>query len=283
MRIRWLKIPIAILFIALLLVPLVLIWALTNMEMQQYEQVYIPTVAIKSYGDPVPVERRDMKEFITISGTYVSVEQFFMELPRMKNAYSARLLVNIGDYIYKDEIIGYSEDGLTEILSTENGVIREIHLGDYSYFSMENDENVALSCLADDKLLTIFNRDTLALSDEKGNAVRILEIDRLINENGQTRVLLKLNDGVYGSSVTGLKLYTGKVYTKALIVPSDCLFRLPENPKQWCVRVLDNDRNAVGNQPVQIGFSDGEYTCVTGIEEGTLIDSGYAKVMGGGE
>ena len=71
------------------------------------------------------------------------------------------------------------------------------------------------------------------------------------------------------------------VYTKALVAPSVCLFHLADEPDQWYVREVDESGNIVGNKKVQVGFSDGEYTCITGIPEGTLLDSGYGKFLGG--
>ena len=74
-----------ILFIALLLAPLGAIYAITELEMEQYNDVFVPGVVEKSYGDPLPVVRMDMQEFITVSGTYVSTEEFFMEIKRFRN------------------------------------------------------------------------------------------------------------------------------------------------------------------------------------------------------
>ncbi|MDO4565594.1 MAG: hypothetical protein Q4C04_08270 [Clostridia bacterium] len=281
MRTKWLKIPLGILIFALLFAPLGLIYVLTNMEMKQYQEVYVPPVTIKSYGEPLPVFRMDMREFVNVSGTYVSTEQFYMELPRMRNAYSARISVNTGDYIEEGEVIGYTQDGQTEILSTASGVVLEIHMGDYSYFVMENDENIALSCLADKELLRILQRSDLALTDVNGNPVELLEIGRLLTPDGKTQVLLKPQGGTYGLMEEKLKLYTGRTFTNALVISTECLFHLPESPNKWYLRVLDDGGNFVENKEVQVGFSDGEYTCITGIEEGVLVDSGYAAVMGG--
>lgn len=268
-----------ILFIALLLAPLGAIYAITELEMEQYNDVFVPGVVEKSYGDPLPVVRMDMQEFITVSGTYVSTEEFFMELPTLKNVYTARMLAGYGDYVEVGDIIGYTEDGKTEILSTESGVIKEISLGKYSYILMESVEELGLRCFLKDETLNVMQRDTLALTDTDGNPVELIKIGKFVNESGETEVLIKMPKGRYAVNEKDIKLYTGKVYTKALVVPTGCLFQLPEDPKTWYVRIVDANKNVIGNQAVQIGFSDGEYTCVTGLEEGTLLDSGYARIL----
>lgn len=277
---RWLQFLAGLLFIGLLLAPLGCIYAITNLEMAQYSEVYVPAVAEKSYGAPMPALRMDMQEFITVSGSFVSAERFYMEIPKLKNTYSARLLVGIGDYIEAETLIGYTEDGTKEVFSTASGIVRDIHLGQSSYMLLESLDRLALRCFVNESVLTVFRRDTLDLTDTNGEPVELIEIGKTANQNGEVCVLLALPDGIYGAEAKGVKLYTGKVYTQALVVPTKCLFHLPEDKETWYVRVVDENRNALGNQAVQVGFSDGDYTCVSGLAEGTLLDSGYARIHG---
>lgn len=271
-----------LMFLCLLLVPIVGIYTLTELEMQQYSDVYVPAVVQKSYGQPMPVERRDMKEFITLSGTFVSTETFFMELSDLKNTYSARFLVEVGDYIEEGMLLGYTENGKKEIFSTATGIIREIHLGSSSYIRMDSNEALALRCSVKDELLEILERSNLNLTDKDGRPVELLEIEKTMNSFGERFVYLRLPSGVYGGETTDLLLYTGKVYTKALVVSNKCLFRLPGDEKTWYVRTVDEQGNALENVQVSIGFSDGEFTCITGLKEGELLDSGYAAIHGEG-
>lgn len=277
---RRLKIPIGILLVALLLTPLGFIWAMTSMELNQYAPMDVPAVDIKSYGTPYEMVRRDMKEFITIKGSWVSSERFFMELPKLKNPYAARMIISSGEYIETDQIIGYSPDGKTEIKATVSGVVCGIFMGDFSYLMMESADKLYLSCNASAELLKIFKRPSLELCTEQGETVEVIKINPISNPDGTTKVLLQLGGGVYGGSVETLKLYTGKVYTQALVVSSKCLFKLNNDPNQWYVRQVDSEGNVIGNREVLVGFTDGDYTCVTGLEEGILLDSGYAAIMG---
>ncbi len=271
-----------LLFLGLLLVPIGGIYVLTEREMEQYSEVYVPAVVQKAYGTPVPVERRDMYEFITLSGTFVSTETFFMELPELRNTYSARFLVKIGEYIEEGMLLGYTENGQKELYATATGILREIHLGSSSYLRMESGEALALKCSVKEELLKILERDSLSLTDKDGNAVELLKVDKTVNPMGERFVYLRLPTGAYGGEVRDLLLYTGKVYTKALVVPNKCLFHLPGEDKTWYVRTVDEEWNALGNVEVSVGFTDGEYSCITGLEEGTLLDSGYAALQGEG-
>ena len=271
-----------LLFLGLLFAPIVGIYFLTELEIQQYSEVYVPPVVQKSYGSPMPVVRMDMREFISVSGDYVSTETFFMELPELKNTYSARFLVETGDYIEEGMLIGYTEDGKKEIRATDAGIVCEIHIGNTSYIRMERNEVLALRCSVKEELINILERNKLSLTDKDGQYVALLEVEKTMNSFGERFVYLKLPSGVYGGEEKDLLLYTGKVYTGALVAPSKCLFRLPGDEKTWYVRTVDEEGNALENVRVSTGFSDGEYTCITGLKEGELLDSGYAAIHGEG-
>ena len=277
-----LRVLTGILFFILLLAPIGGIYMLTNMELEQYEEVYVPAVVKKSYGTPLPVQRRDMPEFITLSGSFVSTEQSYMELPELKGAYAARLSVSTGDYIEEGDLLGYTENGKTEICATATGVITDIHLGPTSYLALESPDKLALRCSVNEKLLVVLKRSGLKLTDTEGKPVSVLEIGKLVDAEGNIPVLLTGLNGRYGQKLTDLRLYTGKVYTNALTVDNSCLFQQPGSDRTWYVRLVTEEGNVLEIQEVQAGFSDGNYTCVTGLEENAYLDSGYAAVIGGG-
>lgn len=277
---RVLHFLIGLLFFALLLAPMGCIYAITNLEMAQYADEAASPVTEKAYGEVKYVGRMDIPETITVSGTYVSTESLFMELPGMKNQYSPRLLVSVGDYIEEGTLIGYTEDGKKEIVSTAAGIVQELHFGSVSYVQLQNPDKLALKCQVSEKTYKIFQRTSLALTDKNGNAVEVLEMGKQVDYNGQISVLLSLSDGVFGATEEKVLLYTGRVYTQALVVPTNCLFRMENDPNTWYVRVVNENQVPIGNQEVKIGYSNGEYTCITGVEEGTLVDSGYAQIFG---
>ena len=276
------RVLIGITFFILLLAPIGGIYMLTNMELAQYKEAYVPAVVKKSYGTPLPVQRRDMPEFITLSGSFISTEQSYMELPELNGVSTARLSVSVGDYIQNGDLLGYTEDGKTELYATDTGVITEIHLGTTSYFALESPDKLALRCFVGEKLLSVLQRTGLKLTDTEGNPIRVLEVGKLVDGEGNTQVLLTGLAGRYGQQLTGLRLYTGRVYTNALTVDNSCLFQQPGSNSTWYVRLVTEGGDVLDIQEVHAGFSDGSYTCVTGLEENAYLDSGYAAVIGGG-
>ncbi len=272
---------IAIAFLLLLLAPLVFIYAITAVEMRQFDRVAVPPLTEKAYGEPLPVLRTDLRESVTVSGKFISSRKFFMELPKLKDPYETRMLVSFGDVIQEGDIIGYQADGITKITASASGIVRDVHLGQRSYLLLESTQDLVLSCYVNESVLSMLKRDGLELTNAAGEPVELPYVGQIVDGNGDTEIRLLLSGGVYGASKKSLRLYTGKVYTQALVVPTACLFKIPEDETKWYVRVLDSQRNVVGIQAVQVGYSDGEFTCVTGLEEGTLLDSGYARIAGG--
>ena len=194
----------ALFFIVQLLMPLVCIYVISNIEMAQYAVQDVPPVREKSYGLPKPVIREDMREFIYVAGTYVSGEKFYMEMPELNGIYSVRLQITAGDYIESGDCIGYTEDGKKELIATQTGVVRDIHLGQYSYITMERIDDLLLRCYVSGDVLTAMRRDTLALTDEAGNAVELVKLNKLENADGSVEVLLRVPGGSYGATEEGL-------------------------------------------------------------------------------
>ncbi len=98
-------------FIVLLLLPIVAIYYITDAEMNKYTSIEVPTVAAMSYGKPVQVKRKDIQEYLYVSGTVISAKRLYMELPNLNRQYEARWSIESGDYISEGEVIGKTADG----------------------------------------------------------------------------------------------------------------------------------------------------------------------------
>lgn len=276
-RVAW-----ALLFCVLLLLPLGLIYFVTQAEMRRYAVADVPSVTLRSYGAPSQVVRRDVAEYVVVSGQYISNRRFFMELPALNRQYEARWQVREGDYIEAGDVIGWTADGKEEIVATVSGFLVEIHLGQNSYLVLEDVEDLAFSCDVSAKTLRLLTSAAATLTDESGAPVELLDVSKRENPDGTTTLLLRMQDGAYGRVDHGAKLFTGLVYTRALVVNRKCLFHLSGDTSRWYVRVVTENGEVVGNAEVKIGFAAEDMVCVTGVEEGVWLDSGYAAIMGGG-
>jgi len=276
---KFLKTVIIFSLTLLLIAPLAAIFMLSKAEIKQYEPVAVPPLLVKSYGEICSVQRMDINEMITVSGLFVSSKKLFMELPGI-NIDDIRMLVDPGDEIYDDQIIGYTDDMKNEIRATASGIILNIVFGSISYITLASIDEVALNCYVDDEILKVLKRYDVRLTTPAGDDVRILAISKISSENGMTSVNLLVPDGVYGKKVNNLKLYTGRVFANALIVDSRCLFHIDNDDRAWYVRTVDANGNFIDFVRVEVGYRNDDYATISGIPEGTLCDSGYGKIMG---
>lgn len=259
--------------ICLLLTPVGALYFISQNEQAQYQPEPVPVVEELAYGDIVSVVRRDIYETITISGTVVSVSDFFVEL-KTKDPYELRFMVSVGDVIHPGDLIAY--DGSKEIVSEAYGLIREISLSNDPYLRLCSLDDLALECYVNDTQRAILQRSSLELLDEDGTALTLLDMDEICTNGNTTRVLLQYDTENlrYGQTFSELILSTGKVYSQALVVDERCVYKKP-NTDGYYLRLVDQDGHFISETEVKVGYSDGTYVSVSGIEEGTLCDSGY--------
>ena len=182
--------------------------------------------------------------------------------------------VSVGDVIHPGDLIAY--DGSKEIISDAYGLIREISLGNDPYLRLCSLEDLALECYVNDTQRAILQRSSLELLDEDGTALTLLDMDEIYTNGNSTRVLLRYDaeNLRYGQTFSDLILSTGKVYSQALVVDERCVYKKPDTDSYY-LRLVDQDGHFISETEVKVGYSDGTYICVSGIEEGTLCDSGY--------
>lgn len=270
---RILTVLFCIILIAVLVAPVGILYYISEEEQAQYQPDSIPTVEEMAYGDIVDIRRRDMSETITLSGTVVSVSDFFVEL-NVKDPYSLRFMVSVGDVIHPGDLIAYNGD--KEILSEAYGMIREISLGSDSYLRMASLEDLALECYVKQSQRKTLLRSLLELTDEDGASLTFLSADEVYTNGNTTKVLLRYDkeDLCYGQTFEDLTLTTGRVYSDALVVEERCVYR-KAGSEGYYLRIVDGEGKFVSESEVKLGYSDGTYVCVSGVDEGMFCDSGY--------
>lgn len=267
-----------IILVAALVAPVGILYYISEEEQAQYQPDFIPTVEEMAYGEIVDIRRRDMSETITLSGTVVSVSEFFVEL-KVKDPYALRFMVSVGDVIHPGDLIAYNGD--KEILSEAYGMIREISLGSDSYLRMASLEDLALECYVKQSQRKTLLRSSLELRDEDGANLTFLSADEIYSDGNTTRVLLRYDkeDLCYGQTFEDLMLTTGRVYSDALVVEERCVYQ-KSGSEGYYLRIVDEEGKFISEAEVKLGYSDGTYVCVSGVDEGMLCDSGYRAFVG---
>lgn len=270
--------------LALLLVPVFLIFQLSTAEMAEYKAAKPPVILDSAYGEIQPAYRGDVAEYTTVSGTYVCNQYAYMELT-YKNPDQIRWEVSTGDLIHEGQAIGDYQG--EPVISELTGVLTQIQsFGTEPYLQVRLLNPVELECKVPDAVLTVLERGGGNLTDQDGNSVAITYTAPMKNADGTTTVRLSLSqeDGICGQSVQGLTLYTGRVYSGVLLLDVDCIYQKdPGEGLPWYVRRVSPEGIFQEECEVQLGYTDGKVICVTGVNEGDCFDAGYKFILEGSQ
>lgn len=266
-----------ILFIIAMAAPLVALINISNIEQKQYvieNDVQIGEIA---YGDICEATRIDLEESLTIDGVIVSGKIEFIELSKYKDSSKIRFIVHEGECIEKGQVIGYYLGN--EIFSDKDGVVREIGFGEDCYIMLDSFSELVMKVdCSDEKTYEIINQKKVSLKDEDGNKYHIVRIDKAKDEEGHRYMYLSVDkslDLTYGTKIEKLELFTGKVYKGVMAVDKDCVYSY--NDDKTYVRVISD--SGVEEKEIEVGFYSGHVAVVSGIDEGTMCDSGYKTLI----
>lgn len=275
-----------LLIVALLCLPVGLIFQISEAEMAQYEAAEIPTLQQTAYGSPVQVERMDIHESITLSGVFVSDTRADMELSISKTEL-LRWSVAEGDQIAEGDVLG-TYNG-KDITSTLTGIILDINVYSGStknqYIRVRLLEPLVLECdVTQEQLETVQKYDDLSLAG--GTALTLEYVSLTRNEDDTTTVRFSLDDGTgyqYGQALTDFDLYTGVTYPQTLVLSEQCVYQKAEGDDQpWYARRVTEDGAFIEEIQVQVSGSYDGIVRISGVEEGDWFDSGYRAVLEAG-
>lgn len=270
-----------LLIVALLVAPLGLIWQISQREMAEYATPTVPVLRETAVGDPVQALRQDVAEYVILSGTFTSNEYAYMEL-NARQASAIRWVVDIGDEIQEGQVLGTYKN--TEILSTVTGILTEVNTYAASpYLRVQAFSPVVLEARVNERTLSVL-KNAEGLTTENGEAVTLAFCSMQKNPDGTTDVQLSIDSETYqyGQELNTLRILTGRVYSKTLVLPSKCVYQKETGEDEpWYARMVTEDGILIMEVEVQIGYTNGDVVCVSGVEEGAWFDSGYKAIMGG--
>ncbi len=270
-----------ILIAALLIAPLGLLYEISNQEMAEYQRPTLPALKEMAMGRVLQVTRQDVKEYVTVSGTFTSDESVYQEI-KVKTPNAIRWDVAAGDEIQEGQVLGtYYGDPVT---AQYNGIIQSInsYSSDNSYIKVRLLENLVLECDVKEDVRSVLKRGRNMLTQE-GYPVELVYASNVCSSAGTYRVKLVVDADsyAYGQRVE-LVVFSGLQYPQVLVVDRDCVYQKDagENSK-WYVRTVTATGEVLGEAEVEIGYAIGNMICVTGVPEGTYCDAGYSAVAGG--
>ena len=284
---RILKAALKVLFwmfiFTMLVLPLGLIYQISEAEMESYAPPEAPIIREVSVGMPYQAHRMDVRESVMLSGTFTTKEVVFMDLDYRYPA-EIRWIVSVGDEIQQGQVLGWYRG--ESVISEVDGILEEISTYNASdaYLKIRCFAPLILECKVEDKVLAALNRcnEDLTLADDI--QVKIIYAAKARNENGTTTVQLKLDSEKYsyGESVEDLVIYTGGRYPNILVLDADCVYQKEKGEDTpWYVRRVTEDGYFIEEVQVKVSYTFGNVVCVSGISEGDYFDSGYKAIVEG--
>lgn len=267
---RMKKVIIIISIIALYCIPIALICVLSTSEVKEYSEDIDFEFKEMAYGEIAAVTRVDMREYYSYDGSFVSDSEKIVELP-----YNATVHIDVDGEVFSDMVIATVNGN--EIKAEVNGVVSSIDYGENITIKIKDISSLLFECQVPKDQIQYFEEDILY--DESGDKIQMVKKSNIMND-GYIRVYLKLPAGeyYYGEKVQGFKIYTGNVFHNSLVVPCNCVYK-KLGKSEYYVRQVTETGEFLNEAEVMAGYSDGEYICITGVEEGTYCDSGYKAVM----
>lgn len=268
------KVFIFCVFVILAIIPIVMMYKLSKSEQETYIQDKQYMYKEASYGAPVSVRREDIEQYYTISGEVVSNAYNFVNI-NANDASDIQVCVNIGDEIIKGNTVAKING--KDVVSEYNGIVEDIDSGERGYIKLKSLDKLELVCNMDKNVVdSIRSLKTLTLED--GRKATIKRISNIMTDN-KIPVTFEIEncEYVYGEVISDIKVFTGKVFSGLLVVDKNAVYKKPDN--NYYIREVDSNGYFVEEIQVQVNYETESLIGITGVDEGTLCDSGYKNLV----
>ena len=258
------KLTVITVILLLFLAPIIILYKLSGSEKKSYIQDTYYEYKEAAYGEPIRVTRADIEYYVTTDGIISSSEYITIDI---KDIESDNILVQPGNEIYKDKEI---TTGQKIIKAPCNGIVESVDTGNrirvLSFDKLQLVTNIPI-----DKLNYI--KESKSLSFNENEKLMVREISNIAQGN-KVKVVFDIDSKsyMYGEELPDIKIYTDKVYSEVLVVNKNCVYK---KGNSYYVRVLDENGYYINEQEVKVSLETEEYMAISGVEEGTICDSGY--------
>ena len=258
------KLTVITVILLLFLAPIIILYKLSGSEKKSYIQDTYYEYKEAAYGEPIRVTRADIEYYVTTDGVISSSEYITIDI---KDIESDNILVQPGNEIYKDKEI---TTGQKIIKALCNGIVESVDTGNrirvLSFDKLQLVTNIPI-----DKLNYI--KESKSLSFNENEKLTVREISNIAQGN-KVKVVFDIDSKsyMYGEELPDIKIYTDKVYSEVLVVNKNCVYK---KGNSYYVRVLDENGYYINEQEVKVSLETEEYMAISGVEEGTICDSGY--------
>ncbi len=269
-----------VLIVALLIAPVGLIWQISRDEMEQYTVESPPVLKEVAFGEIEQVRRADVRDEVSVSGTFVCSAYEDMELTQADLG-EYRWDVGAGAEVQEGQVLAkYGEE---TIVSPVDGILQAVNAyGEHPYLRFGLLEPVELECVVDGNTRSAL-RDAIELTTTDGTPVEITFVSNLKNADGTSTMRLRIDSERYSLGQTlDAVLYTGLSFPQALVLPFSCVYQKEQGEDSpWYARKVDENGYFLEEVQVGVSYADENIVCVTGVQEGDWFDSGYKTLLQG--
>lgn len=270
----WKKILIIVGSIIVYCMPIILIFALSSREINEYDIKININKEEKPYGDLIQPIRCTVDEYIVVDGKMISDNRVKQEI---SGVYSENIVVNVksGQEVYYGQEIARHNGNI--VYSSCNGIVEEINLSDTKpYIEILSFDNLLLEIKINAK---DYNKLKDIMHDENGNEVTIVtRSNQVIDNKYVARLRINNPDFKYGMDVKGLRLFTGVKIENALVLEKTCIYE-KNGKKGKYVRIFDEFGKYVEEKEINISYEIDEMVCITGVDENIYCDAGYSLAV----
>lgn len=233
--------------------------------MKKYEPVDSYVIRELSYGEPYQVKVMTIEESFEISGTFSSDTVVIKKVPE-----TCSLLIEQGSEVLKGDPISSCE---TLKPLDFNGVVKSVVTsGNESIVQLINTDTLVFKASLSEQHQPIDNR---TYTSSEGFKISFLKKSNLVNEGKRVYTFKVENDAyLYGMHAT-FKVQTGEVLKNTFAVERDAIYL--NGQKRQAIRIVDENRNVLGEREVVTGMSDGDFIAVNGVNENEHYDLEYGK------
>lgn len=269
-----LRVVTVIVVLVIYCVPLFGIYCISNKEKESYQLDDEYNIEKTAYGVPCEVSKIDMQEYYSYPGTIEGYKIVDVKVSGLK-ADKTSYICKTGDEIFKNQDI--ATDGRNTFKSPMNGIVQDIPYSKDGCVNVLSLDELCLNLSVPVDEVGVFEN---AIYDENGNKIKVIAKSNQVNENGEVSIKITNTFGDYlaGQSVNDIKIYTGYTYSNVYVVDVDCVYSKGKD-NTYFVRKVDSKGKFIEEVEVGIGYSNGEYICITGLEEGEFCDDGYKDLV----
>lgn len=251
----------------LLIIPVLLLFIITQSEMKKYEPSNSFVIREQAFGSPYLVKVSTIEESYIIEGKFISDKIESVTLPS-----SCYILFEIDDEIFANQSLSNCQ--YSKLLGF-NGLVKAITQNlDKTIVEVENTDSLIYSGSFKDAHA---NFESGVYNTVEGIKVELIHKSNILRD-GKRNYTFKFHSGQFSYGMEqSFIIKTGNALENVIAVENEAIYT--NSFGKPSLRIVDENGNVLGEREVTVGISNGLITAVNGVEVGEYYDLEYGKYL----